>query len=424
MLVTSVYQEHGRAMRAYALRLRDTYIDDTAVDDIVQEALVRIWRHPEVLNNGKGSVRGWLFKTMRNIAGDWARARAVRPPEVRCPSNSDYSQYDPCPTGAVRDPADDVDAAIDTAALVLPALDRLTPAQRDAIERLYFLHQTPAQAAAELGDGVTPHAVKLRAHQALRALRAELTPPTAARGGSIAVTACEHDHSDLLAYRRGELDEATQRAVAQHLRDCPAAQAEYAELTDVHQMLSVSPEGKPLPTEFFLEGSPDTDRPGGDAVLQGALARIHAERAASQTPPSVGPGSPGTLPSVEQARYHPHNGHTPQDQPLLDQPWASATTTLPAPIPQQQPWPNPPAQKPAVGPDRDRGRSPTSPDAGAACPPWSPPRPPCSRSSPAPALSSGAPPPLGGDRRPDRATQAQPRRSSPSAPATSPLPRT
>jgi RNA polymerase sigma-70 factor (ECF subfamily) len=175
MLVTSVYQEHGRAMRAYALRLRDTYIDDTAVDDIVQEALVRIWRHPEVLSNGRGSVRGWLFKTMRNIAADWARARAVRPPEVRCPSNSDYSQIDLVSNrAAVRDPADDVDAAIDTAALVLPALDRLTPAQRDAIERRYFLHQTPAQAAAELGDGVTPHAVKLRVHQGLRALRAEL----------------------------------------------------------------------------------------------------------------------------------------------------------------------------------------------------------------------------------------------------------
>jgi RNA polymerase sigma-70 factor, ECF subfamily len=40
-----------------------------AAGDLVQEALVRIWRHPEVLSNGEGSVRGWLFKTMRNIAG-------------------------------------------------------------------------------------------------------------------------------------------------------------------------------------------------------------------------------------------------------------------------------------------------------------------------------------------------------------------
>ena len=42
------------------------------------------------------------------------------------------------------------------------------------------------------------------------------------------MTACEHDHSDLLAYRRGELDEATQRAVPQHLLHCPACRAEYA----------------------------------------------------------------------------------------------------------------------------------------------------------------------------------------------------
>ena len=165
------------------------------------------------------------------------------------------------------------------------------------------------------------------------------------------MTACQHDHSDLLAYRRGELDEATQRAVAQHLRDCPACQAEYAELTEVHQLLSVSPDGTPLPTEFFLEGSPDTDRPGGDAVLQGALARITAQRAAAHRPPSVDTSSPGTLPTVEQARYHPQNGHAEQGQALLDPPWPPATTTVPAPLPHaQQPWPEPPAHQPRSSP--------------------------------------------------------------------------
>jgi hypothetical protein len=170
------------------------------------------------------------------------------------------------------------------------------------------------------------------------------------------VTACEHDHSNLLAYRRGELDEAAERAVAQHLLDCPAARAEYAELTEVDQLLSVSPDGEPLPGEFFLEGSPDTDRPGGGAVLQGALARVHAERAAGRRPPSIDNRSPGTLPTVEQARYRPQNGHAPHGHALHDPPWLRASTA-PAPIPHaQQPWPpHPPAQQPRPAPASDEG---------------------------------------------------------------------
>ena len=65
--------------------------DPVAAEDIVQEALVRLWRNPQVLHNGKGSVRGWLLTVVRNLVTDRIRARAARPPRsprppavVRC----------------------------------------------------------------------------------------------------------------------------------------------------------------------------------------------------------------------------------------------------------------------------------------------------------------------------------------------------
>src|SRR6201991_2931156 len=79
-LVRSLFQEHGRAMLAYATQLTR---DRAAAEDVVQEALVRAWRHPDSLANGKGSVRGWLLTVVRNIVVDQVRARARRAPQVR-----------------------------------------------------------------------------------------------------------------------------------------------------------------------------------------------------------------------------------------------------------------------------------------------------------------------------------------------------
>ena len=66
-------------MLAYATRLLG---DRASAEDVVQEALIRAWRNPDVLTNGKGSTRGWLLTVVRNLVIDRARARAARPAEV------------------------------------------------------------------------------------------------------------------------------------------------------------------------------------------------------------------------------------------------------------------------------------------------------------------------------------------------------
>ncbi len=152
-LVRSVYEEHGRALLAYATRLTG---DRAAAEDVVQETLVRAWKHPEVLVNGKGSVRGWLLTVARNIVTDRVRARAARPAEVA---------ESPVTPAVSRDHADSVVDSL----VVLEALDQLSGHHRDVLVELYFRGSSVTEAARVLG--IPPGTVKSRSHHALRALR-------------------------------------------------------------------------------------------------------------------------------------------------------------------------------------------------------------------------------------------------------------
>ncbi|MCX5195207.1 sigma-70 family RNA polymerase sigma factor [Streptomyces sp. NBC_00249] len=156
-LIRAVYEEHGNALLAYATRLTG---DRAAAEDVVQETLIRAWRHAEVLVNGKGSVRGWLLTVARNIITDRYRAKAARPPEV---------------SGSAAAPpveGDHADSVVDTMT-VLGALDRLSPEHRDVLTELYYRQRSVAEAADRLG--IPAGTVKSRSHYALKALREVFT---------------------------------------------------------------------------------------------------------------------------------------------------------------------------------------------------------------------------------------------------------
>jgi RNA polymerase sigma-70 factor, ECF subfamily len=69
-LLRDVYQQHGQAVLAYAMKRTG---DRVAAEDVLQETLVRAWRHSEVLTNSAGSVRAWLFTVADRIIVDRAR---------------------------------------------------------------------------------------------------------------------------------------------------------------------------------------------------------------------------------------------------------------------------------------------------------------------------------------------------------------
>ena len=155
-LIRSLYDEHGRALLAYATRLTG---DRAAAEDVVQETLVRAWRHADDLVEAKGSVRGWLLTVARNLVTDRARAKAARPTEVaESPSTPPVQR-------------DHSEAVVDTM-VVLDALDQVSPEHRDVLVEIYYRGRSVAEAATVLG--VPPGTVKSRSYYALRALRGVL----------------------------------------------------------------------------------------------------------------------------------------------------------------------------------------------------------------------------------------------------------
>jgi RNA polymerase sigma-70 factor (ECF subfamily) len=154
-LVTSLYVEHGRVLLAYVTRLTG---DRQLAEDVVQETLLRAWRHAGTLTEEKGSIRGWLLTVARNIATDKARARMARPAEVH---------EDAAPPVSV-DHSDDVVNSI----YVLEALQSLSPEHRAVLVEVYYGGKTAAEAAETLG--VPAGTVKSRTYYALRALRLAL----------------------------------------------------------------------------------------------------------------------------------------------------------------------------------------------------------------------------------------------------------
>ena len=79
-VLRALVDQHGPALLGYAQRL--TGGDLGRAEDIVQETLLRAWRHQDSLTGDRGAARPWLFAVARRIAIDAHRRRRARPAEV------------------------------------------------------------------------------------------------------------------------------------------------------------------------------------------------------------------------------------------------------------------------------------------------------------------------------------------------------
>ena len=112
-LVQNLYRRHW----TYLVNYIDHHLSDAQqAEDIVQETMLRAWRHPDRLDPEKGSVRGWLCRVAHNVMIDRIRYKRARPTEV------DHAS---APAGAhvAGDHAADVINAVD----VQRALAELSP---------------------------------------------------------------------------------------------------------------------------------------------------------------------------------------------------------------------------------------------------------------------------------------------------------
>ena len=157
-LLRTLHQEHGDALQAYAQRLCQG--DRQRAEDLVQETLLRAWRHPESMDPAQGSVRAWLFTTARNLAIDAWRRRSARVAEV-------ITDQLPEPAAEVTE----ADRAVE-AWTIAEALNQLSPPHREVLLECFYQGRSVAEAAVRLG--IPPGTVKSRTHYALRALRVAL----------------------------------------------------------------------------------------------------------------------------------------------------------------------------------------------------------------------------------------------------------
>jgi RNA polymerase sigma-70 factor (ECF subfamily) len=153
-----LYQEHAAALWRYAVRLTG---DTARAEDVVQETLLRAWRHPEVTDDTERSARGWLFTVARNLVIDDRRSARFRSES----GTPDMEQ------AADRAGPDEVETALDRM-LLTEAMAQLSEDHRAVISRAYYQGATTAQIAADLQ--IAEGTVKSRLHYGMRALRLTL----------------------------------------------------------------------------------------------------------------------------------------------------------------------------------------------------------------------------------------------------------
>jgi RNA polymerase sigma-70 factor (ECF subfamily) len=156
-LMQQLHDEHAGALWGYCLRL--TGRDRGRAEDIVQETLLRAWRHRSVLESPPRAVRAWLFTVARNLVIDEWRSRR---------NNSELTVAEVPEPG---DPADRTDQLL-LSWVVADAVSKLSAEHRAVLLECYYRSRPVAEAARLLG--VPEGTVKSRTHYALRALRLAL----------------------------------------------------------------------------------------------------------------------------------------------------------------------------------------------------------------------------------------------------------
>lgn len=154
-LLEALHDAHGPALFRFVAHLTH---DTNFAEDVVQEALLRAWKRPEILEQSDEAARAWLFTVARNLVIDDRRSARYRR-EI---------STEVLPDTATQD---ETNAALD-AWLVSDALATLSLPHRKAVIAAYYLGQSITEIARQ--QDVPEGTIKSRLHFALRALRLSL----------------------------------------------------------------------------------------------------------------------------------------------------------------------------------------------------------------------------------------------------------
>ena len=142
--------------------------DPATAEDVAQQTFERAWRHAQVYDSRRGSVRTWLTTIARNLAVDVVRARTSTPvaPE-------DLAGL----ITAMADSPERLAVARDSAAALRGALARLPAPQARAVAMAGIYGMTARQIAA--AEGIPLGTAKTRIRDAMAKLRDSYLPEDA-----------------------------------------------------------------------------------------------------------------------------------------------------------------------------------------------------------------------------------------------------
>lgn len=139
--------------------------DVTTAEDVAQQAFEQAWRHAQVFDSRRGSVRTWLTTITHNLAVDAIRARTSAPVD---PDDL------PAILTAVTDTPERLAVAHDSAAELRRALGQLPAAQARAVAMAGIYGMTARQVAD--AEGIPLGTAKTRIRDGMQKLRAAYLP--------------------------------------------------------------------------------------------------------------------------------------------------------------------------------------------------------------------------------------------------------
>jgi RNA polymerase sigma-70 factor, ECF subfamily len=158
--IHTLHATHGPSVLRLLIKM--THGDRMTAEDLLQETMLRAWRHVDTLPEQEPGQRRWLYAVARRIFIDTVRSKRVRPAETPVVDLEWITRSE-----------DTTDAALAGESMV-SAFHQLSAAHPKVLSDLHFHGRSVDEVARDLG--VPAGTVKSRAHYAMRALRSGMEP--------------------------------------------------------------------------------------------------------------------------------------------------------------------------------------------------------------------------------------------------------
>jgi RNA polymerase sigma-70 factor (ECF subfamily) len=159
--LAELYDRFGRVV--YSLILRVVRDAGTA-EDLVQETFLRVWNRAQGFDAEKGAIGPWLLAVARNRAIDYLRSASGRERNALEFEETDHPAL-------YTDMEHDI-VTSDSARVVMAAMEKLSPQQRQVIELAYFEGLSQTEMAERMNQPLGT--VKTWVRTALKNLRNDL----------------------------------------------------------------------------------------------------------------------------------------------------------------------------------------------------------------------------------------------------------